>query len=77
MPDQADDTRRDTYLLVEALTFTIEALSRLPIELRPGNNVTEMKRLVEKLARHDEGLAQSQQIARRQLDHVLAYGKTK
>ena len=30
MSDQADVTGRDTYLLVEALTFTVEALSGLP-----------------------------------------------
>jgi hypothetical protein len=37
MSDQADITGRDTYLLVEALTFAVEALSGLPIELRPDN----------------------------------------
>ena len=37
MSDHADVTGRDTYLLVEALTFTVEALSGLPIELRPDN----------------------------------------
>ena len=76
MSDQADVTGRDTYLLVEALTFTVEALSGLPIELRPDNNIADMKRLVEEFVKHDSGLARSQLIARRRLGHVLAYGKT-
>ena len=75
MSKQADITGRDTYLLVEALTFTIEALRGLPIELRPDNNIADMKRLVENFVKHDGGLAQSQLIARRRLGHVLAYGK--
>jgi len=67
---------RDTYLLVEVLTFAVEALSGLPIELRPDNNIADMKRLVEEFVRHDAGLAHSQMIARRRLGYVLAYGKT-
>ena len=46
MSDQADITDRDTYLLVEALTFAVEALSGLPIEFRPDNNIADTKRLV-------------------------------
>jgi hypothetical protein len=76
MSDQADVTGRDTYLLVEALTFTVEALSGLPIELRPDNNIADMKRLVEEFVKHDAGLAHSQLIARRRLGHVLAHGKS-
>ena len=53
MSDQADVTGRDTYLLVEALTFTVEALSCLPNELRPDNNIVEMKQLVEELVKHE------------------------
>jgi hypothetical protein len=49
----SDVTGRDTYLLVEALTFTVEALSGLPIELRPDNNTTDMKRLFEEFVKHD------------------------
>jgi hypothetical protein len=67
MSDHADVTGRDTYLLVEALTFTVEALSGLPIELRPDNNTTDMKRLVEEFVKHDAGLAHSQLIARLRL----------
>jgi hypothetical protein len=74
MSDQADVTGRDTYLLVEALIFTVEALSGLPIELRP--DIADMKRLVEEFVKHDAGLARSQLIARLRLGHVLAYGKT-
>ena len=62
--------------MVEAQTFTVEAHSGLPIELRPDNNICDMKRLVEEFVKHDAGLAHSQLIARRRLGHVLAYGKT-
>jgi hypothetical protein len=64
------------YLLLEAVTFAVEALSGLPIELRPDNNIADMKRLVEEFVKHDAGLAHSQMIARRRLGYVLAYGKT-
>jgi len=76
MPKQADVTGRDKYILVEALSFTVEALSGLPIELRPDNNIADMKRLLEELVKQDAGLAQSQLIARRRFQHVLDYGKT-
>jgi len=56
MPDQANVSGRDTFLLVEALAFTVEALSALPIELRPDNNIAAMKRLVEKFVKRDAGL---------------------
>jgi hypothetical protein len=77
MPKQEDVTGRDKYLLVEALSFTVEALSGLPIEHRPDNNIADMKRLLEEFVNHDAGLAQVQLIARRRLDNVLARGKTK
>jgi len=47
MSERKKITARDAYIMVEALTFTIEALSGLPIELRPDNNITDMKRLIE------------------------------
>ena len=74
MSDQADVTGRDTTSW-SRLTFTVEALSGLPIELRSDNNIADMKRLVEEFVKHDAGLARSQLIARRRLGHVLAYGK--
>jgi hypothetical protein len=37
MSDQKNVTGRDTYILVEALTFTIEALSGLPRLLALGD----------------------------------------
>jgi hypothetical protein len=77
MSEQEDVTGRDTYIIVEALTFTVEALSGLPIELRPDNNIADMNRLVETFVKQDASLAQSQLIARRRFQHVLAYGKTK
>ena len=58
------------------MTFTVEALSSLPIELRPDNNITDMKRLIEEFVKHEAGVAQIQMIARRRLEHVLAYGKS-
>jgi hypothetical protein len=43
----------------------VRALSGLPIELRPDNNIADMKRMVEKFVKYDAGLAHSQVIARR------------
>ena len=73
MPKRQDLTGRDAYIMVEALTFTIEALSGLPIELRPDNNISDMKRLIEEFVKQDANLAQSQLIARRRLKNVLTY----
>ena len=39
MPQQTEVTGRDAYIIVEALTFAVEALSKLPIEFRPDNNI--------------------------------------
>ena len=68
-----DITGRDAYLMVEALTFTIEAFSGLPVEFRPDNNITDMKRLLGELVKQDASLAQSQALARRRLENVLTY----
>ena len=76
MSDQADVTGRDRYIIIEALSFTIEALNGLPVELRPDNNIADMKRLIAEYVKPDAGLAQVQLMARRRLGHVLAYGKT-
>jgi hypothetical protein len=73
MSEQKKITARDAYIMVEALTFTIEALSGLPIELRPDNNITDMKRLIEDFVKQDANLARSQIIARRRLQNVLTY----
>src|SRR6266511_1683475 len=73
MPKRQDLTGRDAYIMVEALTFTIEALSGLPIELRPDNNISDMKRLIEAFVKQDANLAQSQLIDRRRLKNVLTY----
>ena len=75
MSDQADITGRDTYLLVEALTFAVEALSGLPIEFRPDNNIKDMKRLLDGLIKQDANLAQSQWHARRKVDQVLTHSR--
>jgi len=73
MSERKKITARDAYIMVQALTFTIEALSGLPIELRPDNNITDMKRRIEDFVKQDVNLAQSQIIARRRLQNVLTY----
>jgi hypothetical protein len=55
--------RRDRFIVVEALAFAVEALSGLPIELRPDNNIADMKRLIAEYVKSDAGLGQVQQIA--------------
>jgi len=56
MAHHKDLTGRDAYVIVEALTFTIEALSGLPIEHRPDNNIADMKRLVDGFVKHAQRL---------------------
>jgi hypothetical protein len=73
MAKRKDITGRDGYILVEALSFTIEAFSGLPIEFRPDNNITDMKRILDELIKQDTNLAQSQLLARRKLDQVLTH----
>ena len=71
-----DITGRDTYILAQALAFTIEAFSGLPIEFRPDNNITDMKLILDDLLKHGSGLAQSQMLARRKLEQVIKYGRS-
>jgi len=73
MPNTKDLTGRDAYVMVEALTFTIEALSGLPIEHRPDNNIVDMKRLLDDLVMRDASVALHQSIARKRLENVLKY----
>ena len=77
MAKRKDITGRDGYILVEALSFTIEAFSGLPIEFRLDNNITDMKRILDKMIKQDTNLAQSQLLARRKLDQVLTYIRSK
>jgi hypothetical protein len=67
---------RDGYIILEALTFTIEAFEKLPLEYRPSNNIADMKRLVDVLVKRDVTLAQAQSLARRRLEVILT-GKIK
>jgi hypothetical protein len=67
---------RDSYIILEALTFTIEAFEKLPIEYRPSNSIADMKRLVDVLVKRDVTLAQAQSLARRRLEVILT-GKIK
>jgi len=71
MPPRSDLTGRDAYIIVEALTFTIEALENLPIEHRPDNNISDMKRLVDHFVKQGASVAQAQSLARRRLRVIL------
>jgi hypothetical protein len=75
MANLKEVTGRDGYILVEALAFTIEALSALPIEFRPDNNITDMKRILDGLVRQDAALAQSEWLARHKLGQVLTHSR--
>jgi hypothetical protein len=75
MAKQRDITGRDRYLLVQALSFTIEAFGGLPVELRPENNITDMKLILDALIKQDAHLAELQMIARRKLGQVLSQGR--
>ena len=57
MSQRKEITGRDGYIIVEALTFAVEALSKLPIEHRPDSNIDDMKRLIEAAIKQDELLA--------------------
>jgi hypothetical protein len=65
MAKRKNVTGRDN--LVEALSFTIEAFSNLPIEFRPDNDITDMKLLLNELVKHDTALAQYQLLTQRLL----------
>jgi hypothetical protein len=73
MSDHKDLTGRDAYVIVQALTFTIEELSGLPFEHRPDNNIADMKRLVDDFVKQDASLSVSQSIAHNRLKNVLKY----
>ena len=73
MSNTKDLMGRDAYVMVEALTFAIEALSGLPIEHRPDNNITDMKRILDDFVKGDASVALHQSIARKRLENVLKY----
>jgi hypothetical protein len=66
-------TGRDAYIVVEALTFAVEALRKLPIEFRPDNNIADMMRLLDELVKQDATLAQAQNIAQLRLAMLLEH----
>ncbi len=66
-----DITRRDEFIMAEALAFAIAALGRLPLELRPDNNIDDMKRLLDELVKSPGALADAQKTARRRLRALL------
>ena len=67
-------TGRDEIIVAEALTFAIEVLSRLPIELRPTNNIEDMKRLLDELVKSPDALASAQRTALRRITALLVEG---
>jgi hypothetical protein len=73
MSQRKDVTGRDAYIMVEALTFAVEALSKLPIEFRPDNNIADMMRLIDDMVMQDATLAQAQAVAQRRLAMLLAH----
>jgi hypothetical protein len=70
--DRKEVTGRDTYLIVEALTFAVEALSKLPVEFPPDSNIKDMKRLIDEARKQEATLSQAQKIAQRRLSILLA-----
>jgi hypothetical protein len=70
MPNNDNMPPRDRYVMVEALSFTIEALTMLPIEHRPDNNIADMKRLLDDFVRTDPALSAFQEIAQRCLENL-------
>jgi hypothetical protein len=73
MSQRNEVTGRDAYIIVEALTFAVEALSKLPIEFRPDNNIEDMKRLLDARVKQDATLGQVQRSAQRRLAVLLAH----
>jgi hypothetical protein len=72
MSQRNEVTGRDDYIIVEALTFAVEALSKLPIVFRPESNIKDMKRLLDARVKQDATLGQAQQIAQRRVAVLLA-----
>jgi hypothetical protein len=68
-------TRKIGITIVEALTFSVEALGKRPIEYRPSNNIADMMRLIDQLVKQDATLSQTQEIAQRRLATLLAHNK--
>jgi hypothetical protein len=66
-------TGRDDYIIVEALTFSVEALGKLPIKYRPDNSIVDMMRLIDEFVKQDAMLGQVQEIAQRRLAMLLAH----
>jgi hypothetical protein len=71
--ERKDVTGHDAYIIVEALTFAVEALSKLPIEFRPTDNIEDMKRLIEELIKEDAAVAKLQMIAQQRLAALVAH----
>jgi hypothetical protein len=57
---------REDYLIAEALLTAIEAMSRLPKEFRPENNIAELKKMLDEMS--PSNLAMLQWQARRYID---------
>ena len=70
MADNDNFSPRDKFVLVEALSFSVEALSVLPIEHRPDNNIADMKRLLDTFVSSDPTLSAFQDIAHRRFESL-------
>lgn len=63
------DDPREQLVLVEAITFAIEGMSRLPATNRPESNIKDLKELLGDMSPRDLPLFQSE--ARRRVDSLL------
>ena len=64
-------TRAD-YLMAQALVLAIEVLSNQPGELRPDNNIREMKDCLDQLAVPSNLMPHLQSQARAPIDRITA-----
>jgi hypothetical protein len=68
-------TQSDAHAAVEALTFTVEALTALPIDVRPNNSIGQMSDLIELLVGDDKSRVQAQRVARHAWAQVIRHIK--
>ena len=64
-----EDERRQ-YLVLEAIVFAIEGMSRMPDDFRPDNNIAELKEILQGMV-SPKNLAKFQWEAGRRVDILL------
>ena len=64
-----EDERRQ-YLVIEAIVFAIEGMSRMPDEFRPDNNIADLKEILHGMV-SPKNLANYEWEARRRVDILL------